>query len=254
MSEFYKSSLTKLASAPHPAAAFNLTQKFPDVSAILNSCDEMIKIANHTREKAKLLQKQMGDLTRAIPMRPATAKRPTTVSYSPSLPNKPQTTTTTAIDYEMQSIQVTKEPKQMLSSCSSSSSVISSEQKAVVKLKGITTINPVMTASVVPSKRIQGAKGARKSDTTKSVQKITHQRRPNSVLPMQRNKTPKTPVSADKPKVRALPNLLPPFKKSSSTNSAGSQMRVTSAKVAGNGSVGGGSAVVSPRLVRIGRE
>lgn len=250
MSEFYKSSLSKLSPQPQPAA-FNLTQKFPDVSAILNSCDEMIKIASHTREKAKILQKQMGDLTRALPMRAATAKRPVTAAAPPS----PRVQT---VDFEMHQIQVTTAPKQIVSSCTSSSSISSGdEQKGVVKLKGITTINPVMAASVVPAKRIQGTiKGTRKNDTNKFVQKVAMQRRVNNVLPpVAKRMMPKTPVSGgEKTKGgRAMPNLLPPFKKSSSTNSAGSQMRVTSAKAAGSGVIGG-SILASPRLVRSGRE
>lgn len=256
MSEFYKSSQTKLApnQPPQSPAAFNLTQKFPDVSAILNSCDEMIKIASHTREKAKILQKQMGELTRAIPMRAATAtKRPATV-----VPSTPPSPPRPVVDFEMHQIHVTTAPKQILSSCSSSSSISSNEQQkaAVVKLKGITTINPVMAATVVPAKRNLATKaGARKTDTNKSVQRVAMQRRVNNVLPSsQKRGAPKTPVTMDRPKARALPNLLPPFKKSSSTNSAVSQMRVTSAKVTAKEHGAGGSGSVSPRPVRTGRD
>lgn len=253
MSEFYKSSSTKLTPHQSTPAAFNLTQKFPDVSAILNSCDEMIKIASHTREKAKILQKQMGDLTRAIPMRAATARRPATVgSLKSPKPPTPQSTTP-AVDAEQRhQLQVTSAPKQILSSCSSTS-VSSNEQQKVVKLKGITTINPVMTASVVPSKRIQAGKASPRKADTKLVQRTINQRRVNNVLPpLTKRPAPKTPSGGERSKGRALPNLLPPFKKISSTNSSGSQMRVTSAKVPGSGSVGG--AIASPRSARTGRD
>lgn len=246
MSEFYKTSQTKLNS--QQTAAFNLTQKFPDVTAILNSCDEMIKIASHTREKAKILQKQMGDLTRAIPIRAAALKRPATVT--PLTP-----TTQTPVDYEMHQIHVTTTAKQNLSSCSSSS-LSSTEQKAVVKLKGITTINPV--TAVVPTKRPQ-PKGLRKTDASKaSVQKIATQRRVNSLLPpAPKQRTLKTPVSGGRSKGQALSGVLPPFKKNSSTNSngGGSQMRVTSAKApASKGCVEGNASCMSPRLLRAGKD
>lgn len=149
MADFYKSSNTKFP--PHSAGTAVTTAaialKLPDINAIVNSCDEMLKIAAHTREKAKMLHKQIGEMVRVTKAR----SRRMTPSLNP-------------VDSELHQIKVTAAPKMLINSSSSSATSLSlSEQHQVVrphsvqqpKLKNITTINTPLSArpAVVQPKR-----------------------------------------------------------------------------------------------------
>lgn len=167
MANQYASNLTKFQLTPGGGSA-NTTAaqiglKLPDLNAIVHSCDEMLKIAAHTREKAKLLQKQIGELARAGQNRPLMQRR--------QPPNQP------LVDTELHEIRVAVAPKQMISSRTTSASSFSSgelvqqrphsvnvmpqqqQQPLQSKLKTVTTMVAPRTArpagTTLPSKRAQ---------------------------------------------------------------------------------------------------
>lgn len=117
--------------------------KMPDLNAIVHSCDEMLKIAANTRDHAKLLQKQIGELVRSGQNRPAMMRRQ-------------------QVDSKVHDeIRVAVAPKQMINSRTSSATSFSSceesqprphsvnaasQQKQQPKLKSISTMAAPRTA------------------------------------------------------------------------------------------------------------
>lgn len=130
-----------------------VSHKLPDINAIVNSCDEMLKIAAHTREKAKLLQRQITEIGRA-----SLARSRRTIT--------PGGTALNTVDSELHQIHVTAAPKTMIntsSAASSGSSSSLSSAEIVVRPQSVQSQQPKLkTISTIASPH-----SARPSTTTR---------------------------------------------------------------------------------------
>lgn len=92
--------------------------KLHDINAIVSSCDSMLKIAAHTRDQAKILQRQITELSRSNPGR-AILRRQSSAKPPPTTDAHP--------------IRVAVAPKQMIDSETTSNSSFVSGPDAVGK-------------------------------------------------------------------------------------------------------------------------